>query len=80
MKPERWDASNAVRLCDKCEGECGVGAGADKGDRACSTCGSESAPHIYPEFSAYEQLEKDRDRWERIAKYEMERAAEGRPE
>jgi hypothetical protein len=43
-----YDATNAVRLCDRCEEESGVSAGADAGDRACSICGSHDAPHVYP--------------------------------
>jgi hypothetical protein len=51
---ERWDASNAVRLCDRCELESGVGAGADAGDRACSVCGQHSAPNVYVGLAAHE--------------------------
>jgi len=43
-----YDATNAIRLCDRCEPEYGVAAGADAGDRACSVCGSHDAPHVYP--------------------------------
>lgn len=45
---DAFDASNAVRLCGRCEQESGVSAGADVGDRACAVCGSHEAPHIYP--------------------------------
>lgn len=45
---DNFDATNCVRLCERCEGESGVGAGADAGDRACSVCGRDDAPHIYP--------------------------------
>lgn len=48
---EDYDATNSVRLCGRCEGECGVSAGGDKGDRACACCGREDAPHIYPMLS-----------------------------
>jgi hypothetical protein len=52
----RFDASNAVRLCDRCEPENGITAGADAGDRACSVCGQHDAPHVYPGIAEYERL------------------------
>lgn len=48
LDPAQFDASNAVRLCESCESECGVSAGADAGDRACSVCGQHEADNIYP--------------------------------
>lgn len=45
---DKYDATNSVRLCAKCEDECGVSAGADAGDRACACCGQHDAPHVYP--------------------------------
>ena len=55
---EAMDASNGVRLCDKCEGEYGAGI-ADKGDRACSVCGQHDAPHIYPALSREAEVAKN---------------------
>jgi hypothetical protein len=43
-----WDATNSVRLCDRCEAEQGISAGADKGDTACAACGAHEANHVYP--------------------------------
>lgn len=45
---EKWDASNCVRFCDRCDAEYGITAGADAGDDACAGCGNLTAPHIYP--------------------------------
>lgn len=45
--PLQSDATNSMRLCDRCEDESGVSAGADAGDRACSVCGCDHAPHVY---------------------------------
>ncbi len=45
---DHWDANNSVRLCDHCEDEQGVAAGADAGGRACAACGQHDAPHVYP--------------------------------
>jgi hypothetical protein len=52
----RWHCANAVLLCDRCEDEQGVTAGADAGDTACSACGQERAPHIYPALAEVERL------------------------
>jgi RecJ-like exonuclease len=43
---QTFDASNSVRLCDRCNDEQGAGA-ADPGDMACAACGFREAPHIY---------------------------------
>lgn len=48
VEADHYDATNSVRLCNRCEDESGVTAGADKGDRACAVCGQHAAPHIYP--------------------------------
>jgi hypothetical protein len=59
-----FDASNAVRLCDRCEAEEGIGAGADKGDRSCAACGNHATPHIYPTLAELKAAEVKAERAE----------------
>ena len=67
-EPKRWDASNCVRFCDRCDAEYGITAGADAGDDACAGCGNRHAPHIYPHPPAdFDRLRDERDEMIRVS-------------
>jgi len=65
----QYDATNSVRLCNRCEQESGLSAGADRGDCACAVCGGHHAEHIYPALSLITERDRYREALELIAQH-----------